>query len=347
MSILNTRDRQRGVSALMVIGSLLIAVGIAGLGIALSNSGNAAIESVSSAARDKTGRALPGDTRRGVATDVAATVAKTGPQIPGPNPAWHGSWRGDTPDARMLITAAGVGGCKWINAPTASFNSDCESGYAASSVSVAEILRRFEESVAAYQSDPSSFKISEPGQSRRLISRIKPGNYRVIWTHDGSDCGLEQMIVDGDVMLRIVDCKYRHQISMLTREVGTSAVVATGAHGEAKSPGSITLPTGRWAGSVSQPGYAPYPAVMQLQPTATGGPVGTMAYPSMPCTASLTFSKLEGDAFWFRESIQEGRGKCMDGVRISISPRSDGTVILQFFVAENLNTPVATGTFRR
>ena len=223
MNILHTGRRQRGASAWTLIGGLLVVAGMAGLGVALIKPGSqtASIASPASAASvaTRSGAAAPLTAGTKPATPAAASTAvtKTDPPGSGPHPNWHGTWRGATPDAQMVITATEVGGCKWINAAEPRFNSDCESGYAKTSVSLADISKSYEESVALFQRDPSHFSISDPIQSRRLISRIKPGNYRKIWMHDGSDCGLEQMIIDDDLMLRILDCKYRHQISLFTR----------------------------------------------------------------------------------------------------------------------------------
>ena len=214
-----TRRRQRGVSAWTLIGSLLIVAGMAGLGVAVikpggQTSATASIATVGGAA------APPGAATKPAAPGEASSQLgrSDAPSGSGPNPNWHGTWRGATPDAQLVITAAMVGKCKWINATEPRFDAECEAGYAKTSVSLADISRRFEESVALFQRDPSDFSISDPIQSRQMISRIKPGNYRVIWMQDGSDCGMGDLIIDGDLMLRVVDCRYRHQISLFTRE---------------------------------------------------------------------------------------------------------------------------------
>ena len=346
MNILHTRHRQRGVSAWTLTGSLLVVAGLVGLGIALIKPGSQTSGIASVATKSGADNAATAGIKSAGPGAAAAPVAKSDPSR-GPHPNWHGTWRSVAPDAQMVITPTEVGGCKWINAAEPRFNSDCESGYEKASVALADISRRFEESLVEFQRDPSHFSISDLTQSRRFISRIKPGNYRVIWRHDGSDCGLEQMIADGDLMLRIVDCKYRHQISLFTRERTIPSPVGQVPQVSAGVTVAPSLPVGRWQGTVSQLGYSPYSAVMQLQSNSTGVPVGTMAYPSMPCTASLTFTRTVGNVFWFRESVQEGRGKCVDGGQISISAMSDGTMAWQYFVPVNLNSPVATGTFRR
>lgn len=250
MSILQTRSGQRGVSMWSMSGSLLLVAGMAGLGVALIKPGSptasiAPVATGNRAAAPLTGAdtktSVPGGTKpalssvtkspepgdsksaapgpaKSTAPGTASTeVTKADPPGSGPHPNWHGTWRGGTPAVEMVITATRVGECKWVNATEPRFDGECEAGYAKSSLSLANLVRRFEESVALFQRDPSDFSITDPAQSRKLISRIKPGNYRVIWMQDGSDCGMGDLIVDGDSMLRVVDCKYRHQISLFTR----------------------------------------------------------------------------------------------------------------------------------
>lgn len=251
MNILQSRSGQRTVSAWTMLGSLLIVCGVAGLGVAFIKPssltpGAAAVATGNSAAAPLSGENLktgrPGDIKPAVptvtnspelgdsksdalgaaksTTSGAGAIEVTKIETPpgGPHPNWHGTWRGAKPDAPMVITATRVGDCKWINATEPRFDSDCESGYAKSSVSLADISRSYEKSVALFQHDPSDFSISDPAQSRRLIGRIKPGNYRVIWMDGGSDCGRQQLVIDGDVILGVVECKYQHQISLFTRE---------------------------------------------------------------------------------------------------------------------------------
>lgn len=219
MNIMQSSRRQRGVSAWMMIGSLLIVAGMAGLGVALikpggKTSGTASIANVGVAAAPPgavTKPATLGETSRQVGRSDA-------PSGPGPNPNWHGSWRGATSDAQLVITAAMVGKCKWVNSTDPStFDGECNAGYAASGVSVADIALRFEESVAMFQKTPNAISTAEAAKSRGFISRIKPGNYRVIWTNDGTDCAFGQMIIDGDLILRIVHCGYLQRLSLFSR----------------------------------------------------------------------------------------------------------------------------------
>ena len=333
--------RQRGVSAWTLAGALFLMAGVAGLGVALFDKpGSQALGVASTTATGGVGKPVD----NGAAPVEAPKIANPGF---GPHPSWYGTWRGATPDASFAITASGVGDCKWIAANEPKFASDCESGYAKASVSLAEIARRYEQSVSNFQRDPSDFKISDPAQTRRMIARIKPGNYRVVWTQSGGDCGNKEMILDGDLILSIDSCKYGHSISLYTRDAASPS-----AQGQAPQTGSNIAAAsrqfgGRWQGAINQAGYPSYPAVLQLQSNAAGVPIGTMTYPSLGCTASLTFARMGGTAAWFTESIQQGQGKCQDGGQISIDPIGDGAMAWKYFVPGNLKAPVATATFRR
>lgn len=255
MNILHTSLRQPGANAWTVAGGLLVVLGMAGFGVALIKSGSktASIASAASATSVATrpGAAAPMTADIKPAVPLAApapassAVTKTDPPGSGPHSNWHGTWRGEKPDDRMLITATSVGNCKWITATEPRFDSDCESGYAKTSVSLVDISKSYEESVALFQRDPIGFRISDPAQSRRFIGRIKSGNYRVIWMDGGSDCGRQQLIIDGDSILGIVDCKYQHQISLFAREGVPPPAVAREVQVPAGKTVAIPLPGGR------------------------------------------------------------------------------------------------------
>ena len=225
-------SRQRGVSALMTVGSLLIVAGLAGIGfvwmqpgspppgVATAESANRAAAPIPEVAQEASPEKAP-----------PPVIAKPAPTS-GPHPNWHGTWQGTTPDSKMVISAAGVeifdvyenDGKKnkfhtklpWVKASEPNGN-DVESGYAKSSVSLAEISRAYEASLAMFRRDPTDFRISDPTLSRRFIGRIKPGNYRVVWADLGGDCGQSDMIIDGDLILSIGSCKYGHKIDLFTR----------------------------------------------------------------------------------------------------------------------------------
>ena len=355
-------SRQRGVSALLIVGSLLIVAGLAGIGFVWMQPGSPPPGVATAESANRAAAPMPQVAQQASPEQAPPPVIAKPTPTSGPHPNWHGTWQGTTPDSKMVISAAGVeifdvyenDGKKnkshqmttWGNATEATGNGE-ESGYAKSSVSLAEISRDYEATVARFRRDPSDLSISDPTQSRRMIGRINPGNYRVVWADLGGDCGQSDMIIDGDLILSIVNCRYRHEISLFTRQGATPSAIGQEPQGTARVMVPPSLPGGRWQGTVTQAGYSPYPAVMHLQSSSAGTLGGTMAYPSIPCTASLTFIRSEGNAFWFRESIQEGRGKCLDGGQISVLAVPGDTVVWRYFMAGNLNSPVATGTFRR
>ena len=218
MNPLTASIHQRGASALTLLGVLLIVAGAAGLGFAVfRNESQAPIAPL--AASGKSTTVAPSGVSKPAATSTANASAPAKPEAAsgGPHLSWYGTWRGGPPAETMVITPTHVAGCDWVGTNEPRFDRDCEAGYTKSSVSQAELVRRFEESVARIQKDPSDFTISDPAQSRALIARVKPGNYRRIWMADGSDCGRGEMIVDGDLLLRVVDCSYRHQVSLFNR----------------------------------------------------------------------------------------------------------------------------------
>ena len=225
-------SRQRGVSALLIVGSLLIVAGLAGLGFAWMQPGSPLPGAATAESAGRATAPLPEVAQQASPEQAPPLVIAKPTPTSGPHPNWHGTWQGTTPDSKMVISAAGVeifdvyenDGKKnkshtklpWVKASETSGNSE-ESGYAKSSVSLAEISRDYEASVAQFRRDPTDFRISDPTLSRRFIGRIKPGNYRVVWAYWGGDCGLRDMIIDGDLILSIVSCKYQHKIDLFTR----------------------------------------------------------------------------------------------------------------------------------
>jgi len=122
-----------------------------------------------------------------------------------------------------------------------------------------------------------------------------------------------------------------------------SAQTGKGANAGRSKPGWV----GRWKGTISQPGYSPYPATLQLQTTTSGAPAGSMSYPSLGCTTRLVFLRKDGESFWFTESILQGRGKCQDGGQIAITLATDGTIGWQYFMPGMGGSPMAEAAFTR
>ena len=122
----------------------------------------------------------------------------------------------------------------------------------------------------------------------------------------------------------------------------TPAVTAQGLAHDKDMP-SIVAET--WQATVNQPGYGSYPAVMQLHQDQAGRSSGTIEYPSLQCVGSLVLFKTEKQVLWFRETIQQGQGKCQDGGLIAITPNSSGALGWQYFLPDDASSPLATATF--
>lgn len=225
-------SRQRGVSALLIVGSLLIVAGLTGLGFVWMQPGSSPPRVATAESANRAAAPMQEVAQQASPEQAPPPVIAKPTPTSGPHPNWHGTWQGTTPDSKMVISAAGVeifdvgvnDGKKnkfhinlpWVNA-TESNGNDEVSGYAKSSVSLAEILRSYEATVATFRRDPSDLSISDPTQSRRMIGRINSGNYRVVWAYMGGDCGQRDMIIDGDLILSIVHCRYQHKIDLFTR----------------------------------------------------------------------------------------------------------------------------------
>jgi hypothetical protein len=217
MNGVRNRQCQRGVSAWTLSGSLLVAAGLVGIGVALIEPGSRAPPVAASPAKGGTTASAAAGIKPAKPSAAPTSVDKAAVPGSGPHVSWHGSWQGAAADTLLAISATRVGACKWVDSPDPTFEGQCQAGYAPASVSLAEIARKFDESVAQFQQTPHPISAAEAAQSRGFIGRIKPGNYRVVLMFDGTDCSMKQMIVDGDSLLRITHCGYRQQVSLLTR----------------------------------------------------------------------------------------------------------------------------------
>ena len=83
------------------------------------------------------------------------------------------------------------------------------------------------------------------------------------------------------------------------------------------SPAPGQTISGQWCGEGDQigPGYyrSRWAAILVLD-----GPTGRMDYPSLACGGTLTFERAEGSVSFFRERIDYGHGRCIDGGLIGI-----------------------------
>jgi len=234
------KRRQKGVSALGVAGALLIVLGVCGLGLHFYQERNARGQVAATEARPMP---PPQVVQSAMPQAAQAALPDTAPQpvqappASGLNPLWFGVWQGEKAGSRLVISASelvaswtikhGDGTSepheersKWtpLYEDTAPGDGYLLFGYAKRSKSLAEISNAYEKSVAQFKRDPTDFGISDPLPSRRALAAIKPGNYRVVWTYIGGDCGFHEFIVDGDAMLQMSQCKYGHSVELYTRQ---------------------------------------------------------------------------------------------------------------------------------
>jgi hypothetical protein len=79
-----------------------------------------------------------------------------------------------------------------------------------------------------------------------------------------------------------------------------------------------TLP-GQWCGRAEQTGpgdhRAEWSAILSLK-----GAAGSMEYPSLQCGGTLTFEGTDGNVHLYRERIDYGRDRCLDGGLVGVEP---------------------------
>ncbi len=103
-------------------------------------------------------------------------------------------------------------------------------------------------------------------------------------------------------------------------------------------------PVGSWNGMVSQPGHEPYPATMRIEAT-DGGLRGTITYPSLRCGGSLALREVEESKLTFAETIEYGRGRCVDGGVIRVAIKGENTLGWEWLFPDG--RVGATGAFDR
>lgn len=233
-------SRQRGPSAWTVLGVVLLLSGVTTLGVALwqATESPAGTASPAQAAFAPAAAPTAGPPQsRGPANQAPARPAAAADRQPGssrgPLPNWHGQWQGESPGSRLVIGPGGVDlsqprteddgklsvwtvHCEWI-AQAETSEGGCHSGYVTGSKALAAIQAEFERSVESFRLDPSDFQITDPARARQSLRSVRPGNYRVIWVWNGGDCGYHQFIIDNDTMIRVMQCKYAHEIERFSR----------------------------------------------------------------------------------------------------------------------------------
>ena len=222
------RSVQRGNALLIALGTVLLLLGVSGLVVhyvwpeAPRSIGTSPL------------KAHPSQQPQGTSGNPMAASSPL-PQSP-LNASWIGTWRGSTPGSHIVIsptelivaTSAPREGSAngdeqkymWTakSEDESSQGGEGHFGYGKRSKSQSEILRDFESSIAQFKADPADFSISDPAQSVRAIKAIRPGNYRIVWSYSGGDCGFAEHLLDQDSLLKVTYCKYRHSIELYSRQ---------------------------------------------------------------------------------------------------------------------------------
>ena len=102
------------------------------------------------------------------------------------------------------------------------------------------------------------------------------------------------------------------------------------------------IPEGVWEGIVQQAGYGSYPVVMEVRAAQANTTAGNTNYPSLGCGGPITFAQIKDGTFVYRENIDRGRGKCIDGGFISLTPNSDGSMDWKYAAPNNPTHVLAT-----
>ena len=77
--------------------------------------------------------------------------------------------------------------------------------------------------------------------------------------------------------------------------------------------------SGEWCGEAEQIGPGDHRSRWSATLTLKG-PTGRMDYPSLDCGGTLLFERVDGSVSFFRERIDYGHDRCIDGGLISVEP---------------------------
>lgn len=85
---------------------------------------------------------------------------------------------------------------------------------------------------------------------------------------------------------------------------------------------------GAWLGSVTEDGSpsSPYPVRITLTPGSLGQRVGTSEYVTLKCSGYLILSNVTDGELTMQENIQLGQGNCVNGVLVTLTANSDGSL---------------------
>jgi eukaryotic-like serine/threonine-protein kinase len=115
-----------------------------------------------------------------------------------------------------------------------------------------------------------------------------------------------------------------------TGVASTAATSSPGTGGTGQPGPSATLPasvTGKWSGTVHQSGPA-LTVTVQISLPAGSGP-GTIAYPALGCSGSLTVTSVAAGTITLDQHITSGQQNCRNGL-ITLAPGPAGTLAFTF-----------------
>lgn len=105
---------------------------------------------------------------------------------------------------------------------------------------------------------------------------------------------------------------------------GAAGATLGGAAGSAGAGGAEPTPIGTWAGTVTQEGETYQACLIITNVTEEDVPSGTVDYPDLACSGTVTYLGQSDAAYTFDEKITEGVANCVDGyVEATLLPSGD------------------------
>ena len=131
--------------------------------------------------------------------------------------------------------------------------------------------------------------------------------------------------------------------------IAKQALVFDQQHVAAGTPGSLSAHVevaslaGIWRGSVTQPRYGSYPAVMTLVVPVGGSLSGLIEYPTLGCRGALSFIDRTSDTVHFKETMSSGN--CVSGGAVQLNTSASDSMTWRWLYPSG--TLGATGQFAR
>jgi hypothetical protein len=146
------------------------------------------------------------------------------------NTMWLGKWQSTTDKTTLDITTNKIkrfgmradktpytSEFSWVGSEDEWKLKESQFTYTKRITTAADLLKKYEESLAKYNRDPSDFRVSDPKVTREAIRSLSAGNYKVLRGYSGGDCGVYDWIVDKDQLLAVTLCNYRHEVQLFKR----------------------------------------------------------------------------------------------------------------------------------